>query len=289
MASGFFALLDDITVLLDDVASMTKITVKKTAGILGDDLAVNAEKASGYSPSREIPVLLKITKASFINKLIILPFAFGLSAFYPPAIKFILLLGGLYLAFEGAEKVYEFFFKKNSKQPKRSEYLKKKLSQDELKLWENKRVESAVKVDFILSLEIIVLALSTVTEESILVQILVVSGIAILATIGVYGLVALIVRLDDFGIKLIQQYPKNHFFLKLGNGMIKSLPYIIRLLSVVGTLAMLLVAGGIYVHHIDYLHHIFNSWPSILGEFVVGLSLGTLVLIIEKTLFKLFK
>ena len=289
MASGFFALLDDITVLLDDVASMTKITVKKTAGILGDDLAVNAEKASGYSPSREIPVLLKITKASFINKLIIFPFAFGLSAFYPPAIKFILLLGGLYLAFEGAEKVYEFFFKKNSKQPKRSEYLKKKLSQDELKLWENKRVESAVKVDFILSLEIIVLALSTVTEESILVQILVVSGIAILATIGVYGLVALIVRLDDFGIKLIQQYPKNHFFLKLGNGMIKSLPYIIRLLSVVGTLAMLLVAGGIYVHHIDYLHHIFNSWPSILGEFVVGLSLGTLVLIIEKTLFKLFK
>ena len=289
MASGFFALLDDITVLLDDVASMTKITVKKTAGILGDDLAVNAEKASGYSPSREIPVLLKITKASFIDKLIILPFAFGLSAFYPPAIKFILLLGGLYLAFEGAEKVYEFFFKKNSKQPKRSEYLKKKLSQDELKLWENKRVESAVKVDFILSLEIIVLALSTVTEESILVQILVVSGIAILATIGVYGLVALIVRLDDFGIKLIQQYPKNHFFLKLGNGMIKSLPYIIRLLSVVGTLAMLLVAGGIYVHHIDYLHHIFNSWPSILGEFVVGLSLGTLVLIIEKTLFKLFK
>lgn len=289
MASGFFALLDDITVLLDDVASMTKITVKKTAGILGDDLAVNAEKASGYSPSREIPVLLKITKASFINKLIIFPFAFGLSAFYPPAIKFILLLGGLYLAFEGAEKVYEFFFKKNSKQPKRSEYLKKKLSQDELKLWENKRVKSAVKVDFILSLEIIVLALSTVTEESILVQILVVSGIAILATIGVYGLVALIVRLDDFGIKLIQQYPKNHFFLKLGNGMIKSLPYIIRLLSVVGTLAMLLVAGGIYVHHIDYLHHIFNSWPSILGEFVVGLSLGTLVLIIEKTLFKLFK
>lgn len=186
MASGFFALLDDIATLMDDVAVMSKVAAKKTAGILGDDLAVNAEKASGFLSKREIPVLWKITKGSFLNKVIILPIAFLLSAFLPVAVDIILLIGGFYLAYEGAEKILEFIEKrKHSDTEKPTEK-----NETELMALEKSRVKSAIVTDFILSVEIIIIALGTVKNEDIYTQIMVVTVIALLATVGVYGIVA---------------------------------------------------------------------------------------------------
>ena len=202
MASGFFALLDDIAVLLDDVAAMSKIATKKTAGILGDDLAVNAEKASGFASTRELPILWSITKGSFLNKLIILPIAFLLSAFLPSTIIPILLIGGVYLAYEGAEKIHEYFFPHSHNAHKSEELVE--MTEEEIIDYEKARIKSAIIVDFILSLEIIIIALSTVVEETLTIQIIVVSIVALLATLGVYGIVALIVRMDDFGYKLIK-------------------------------------------------------------------------------------
>ena len=195
MASGFFALLDDIASLMDDVASMSKVAGKKTAGILGDDLAVNAEKASGFVSSREIPVLWAITKGSLLNKLIILPVAFLLSAYLPWAITAILILGGLYLAFEGAEKVWHYLFHRGEKVEVPGSG--KQLSKQEILDLEKRKIRSAIVTDFILSVEIIIIAMSTVLTQPLEVQIGVVSIIALVATVGVYGIVALIVRMDD--------------------------------------------------------------------------------------------
>ena len=285
MASGFFALFDDIAVLMDDVAAMSKVATRKTAGLLADDLAVNADKASGFVSSRELPVLWKITKGSFLNKLIILPVAFLLSAFLPVAIVPILLLGGVYLAYEGAEKIYEFFFHRNQTKGQRKV---KEMTKEEAAVYEKKKVKSAIIVDFILSVEIIIIALSTVAEEPITIQIGVVTIIAILATIGVYGLVALLVRMDDLGYNLIAKSKnENSFSQKMGKALVRTLPILIKGLSVVGTLAMILVAGGIYVHNIHFLHELVHSLPTILGEFIVGLVVGFISMFIIKIFKKL--
>lgn len=287
MASGFFALLDDIAALMDDVAVMGKVAGKKTAGILGDDLAVNAEKASGFISSREIPVLWAITKGSFLNKLIILPLAFLLSAFIPAAVTVILLLGGLYLAYEGAEKIYEFFFPHAhaEKVPELRE-----ITEEEALRLEKDKIKSAIVTDFILSVEIVIIALGTVTEEPLLTQILVVSLIALVATVGVYGLVALIVRMDEFGAKLINlNDKKNSISDKIGQFLINALPKVVKGLSIIGTLALLLVSGGIFVHNIHYIHDLFHNIPSIIIEFLTGLVVGFLVLLIIKVTGNLWK
>src|SRR5690606_20551526 len=200
MASGFFALLDDIAALMDDVAVFTKLSTKKTAGILGDDLAVNADKASGFVSSREIPVLWAITKGSFLNKLIILPIAFVLSAFVPIAVTVILVLGGLYLAYEGAEKIVHYF--KPHTKHKAVDFTETP-SEEAVLEQEKQKIKSAIMTDFILSVEIIIIALGTVLEQPLLIQILVVTIVSIIASVGVYGIVALIVRMDDLGLKLI--------------------------------------------------------------------------------------
>ncbi len=277
MASGIFAILDDIAALLDDVAMMSKVAAKKTAGILGDDLAVNAEKASGFASSREIPVLWAITKGSFLNKLIILPIAFLLSAFLPWAVIVILVLGGLYLAYEGAEKIYEFFFPHaHSKES----LVEEGLTKSEILAIEKTRVKSAIVTDFILSLEIVIIALGTVVKEPIGTQILVVSVIAILATIGVYGIVMLIVRMDEAGYKLIKYSKKERSFSKtLGKILVQALPIVIKSLSVIGTIALILVSGGIFVHNVDFFHHLLPQLPSFILEFVVGLVIGFVCLI----------
>ncbi|TRX36114.1 DUF808 domain-containing protein [Flavobacterium sp. ZT3R18] len=276
MASGFFILLDDIAALMDDVAVMSKIAAKKTAGILGDDLAVNAEKASGFISSREIPVLWAIAKGSFINKLIILPIAFLLSAFSPLAIIIILVLGGLYLAYEGAEKIYEYFFPHEHSKP---EISMQPLTEAEILSFENDKIKSAIVTDFILSVEIVIIALGTVIGKPISSQIMVVSIIAILATIGVYGIVALIVRMDELGFKLIGLSTKERSLSKtIGNILVQALPKVIKSLAVIGTIALILVAGGIFVHNIDYLHHVLPQLPSILKEFSIGLIIGLVVL-----------
>ncbi|MBU2929532.1 DUF808 domain-containing protein [Winogradskyella psychrotolerans] len=278
MASGFFALLDDIAAIMDDVAAMTKITTKKTAGILGDDLAVNAEKASGFVSSREIPVLWAITKGSMLNKLIILPLAFLLSAFIPMAIIVILILGGLYLAYEGAEKIYEFFVP----HPKEvTAKLKKEFTEEELLDLEKAKIKSAVVTDFILSVEIVIIALGSVVNEPLVTQIIVVSIVALIATVGVYGIVALIVRMDDLGLRFISKSNgESGFLFGLGTLLVKALPVVIRSLSVIGTIALLLVAGGIFVHNIEFMHHFLEQIPSILRDFIVGLVAGAVCLLL---------
>jgi len=275
MASGFFAILDDIAALMDDVAVAAKIATKKTAGILGDDLAVNAEKATGFLSSRELPVLWAITKGSLINKLIIIPIALLLNLFFPVAIKFILVLGGFYLAYEGVEKIVEYFFHSS----KEAHQVTAEVKRDE-KDAEKAKIKSAVATDFILSVEIVIIALGTVLEESITIQIVTVSIVALLATIGVYGIVAIIVRMDDTGYKLIKRSNDKGFFSMLGHVLVKSLPLIIRILSVVGTIALILVSGGIFVHNIEYFHHIFPNLSSVLKEFALGLAAGLLAVAI---------
>lgn len=287
MASGFFAILDDIAVLMDDVAMMSKVAAKKTAGILGDDLAVNAEKASGFASSREIPVLWAITKGSFLNKLIILPIAFLLSAFLPVAVTVVLILGGLYLAYEGAEKIYEFFFPHH----KTAESLvQDNLTEAEILAIEKSRVKSAIVTDFILSLEIVIIALGTVVKEPIGTQIMVVTIIAVLATVGVYGIVMLIVRMDEAGYSLIKRSKrKKGFLVSLGSLLVRALPKVIKALSVIGTIALLLVSGGIFVHNVDFLHHLIPNLPSFILEFVVGLAVGFVCLFIVFALKKIWR
>lgn len=278
MASGIFAVLDDISVLMDDVATMTKIATKKTAGILGDDLAVNAEKATGFVANRELPILWAITKGSFLNKLIILPIAFLLSAFLPTAIVVILLLGGMYLAYEGAEKIYEFLF---HPKPKASGTQLKAVAEENIVEFEKKRIKSAILTDFILSIEIIIIALGTVIHAPLLNQIIVVTVVAIIATIGVYGIVALIVRMDDYGYRLINfNDEKDSISDKIGKCLVFSLPWVIKSLSVIGTIALLLVSGGIFNHNIDYLHNLLPNVPSLLKDFLTGLLVGIIVMLI---------
>ena len=287
MASGFFALLDDIAAIMHDVAVMSKIAAKKTAGILGDDLAVNAEKASGFISSREIPVLWAITKGSFLNKLIILPIAFLLSAFLPLAIIIVLILGGLYLAYEGAEKIYEYFFPHKQVS---IEIIAQDFTEAELLALEKEKIKSAIVTDFILSVEIVIIALGTVIGKPISSQIVVVSIIATLATIGVYGIVALIVRMDELGFRLIALNSRERSLSKtIGNILVQALPKVIKSLAVIGTIALILVAGGIFAHNIDLLHHLFPKLPSIVREFSFGLLIGFLVLGLVNLFKKIFR
>ena len=278
--TGIFAILDDIAALMDDVALMAKFATKKTAGVLGDDLAVGAEKASSFRASRELPVLWAITKGSFLNKLIILPFAFLLSAYAPQLIVPILLIGGVYLSFEGVEKIVHTFFHKKHKEQKEIQVV----TEEELLIIEKAKIKSTIITDFILSLEIIMIALGTVTDEPIVEQILEVSIVAIIATIGVYGIVALMVRMDDMGMRFIQMARGKRQFVKsslviMGKGLVYSLPKLIKLLAVVGTIAMLLVGGGMFVHNIPEIHEFLHALPSILAELLMGLAVGFVALV----------
>lgn len=279
MAGGIFAILDDVAMLLDDAAMMSKVAAKKTAGILGDDLAVNAEKATGFHASRELPVIWAITRGSFINKLIILPVALLLSAYLPGLIVPILLIGGAYLCYEGVEKIYEMFAGRHD----HSVAARETDNRQDLLQREAAKIKAAIRTDFILSIEIIVIALGTVVDESMPTQIVVVSFIALLATIGVYGLVALLVRMDDAGLHLITRAGADtglgaRSLKALGQLLVAALPRVIRLLGVVGTIAMLLVGGGMYVHNIAAVHHLLDAIPAILGELLAGLIVGAFMI-----------
>lgn len=289
MASGFFAILDDIGALMDDIAVTSKLATKKTAGILGDDLAVNAEKATGFLSSREIPVLWAITKGSFINKVIIIPFIFLLKWLYEPAITYILILGGIYLAYEGVEKIIEFLFHRNKKG---HEVVEESTLPEEDENSEKSKISSAIKTDFILSLEIVIIALGTVIEKQhpLLTQILSVSFVAIIATIGVYGIVALIVRMDDAGFFLMKRSGNKGFFSGLGQVLIKALPFVIKILGIVGTIALLLVSGEIFLHNIDYIHHLLPE--NIFSKLGLGIIFGlaaVLVMLVFKKIVNLVK
>lgn len=283
MASGIFSVLDDVAALMDDVAVASKIATRKTAGILGDDLAVNAEKATGFLANRELPVLWAITKGSFINKLIIVPLALLLTAFSPVAVKIVLVVGGLYLAYEGAEKIVEYLFHR----AKKGHQVIEQAREDDRES-EKVKIKSAIATDFILSVEIVIIALGTVLEEKLILQILTVSVVSLLATVGVYGLVALIVRMDDLGFKLIKRSDGKGVFAKLGNVLVKSLPVIIKSFGFIGTIALLLVSGGIFEHNIAYFHHFLPNLPLILKEFGLGLVVGLIVVGMVITFKKLF-
>ena len=291
MASGFFAILDDISALMDDVAVTAKLATRKTAGILGDDLAVNAEKATGFLSSREVPVLMKIMKGSFINKLIIIPVVFLLQWLYSPAIDWILILGGFYLAYEGVEKIIHYLFHKNKDGHEVIEAIEEPGLEGE-KI-EAQKVKSAITTDFILSLEIVIIALATAKDsfqnlksqfDPLLVEIVTVSIVAIIATVGVYGIVALIVRMDDAGYKLIKKSDGKGFFNHLGEFLVKALPWVIKGLAVVGTIALILVAGGIFVHYIEPVHHFveynLSALPMILNEAILGIVGGIIAFMI---------
>ncbi|WP_457747049.1 DUF808 domain-containing protein [Sulfurimonas sp.] len=273
MTGGFFAIFDDIASLLDDAAAVSKVATKKTVGILGDDLAVNAQKASGFAASRELPVLWAITKGSFRNKLIILPLAFLLSAFAPWAIVPILMFGGVYLAYEGVEKIYEYFSGHTNKRKD----INIELTEEELLKVEATKVKSAITTDFILSIEIVIIALGTVITQALPIQIIAVTVVAFLATMGVYGFVALLVRMDDFGFALVEKANNENSLLhKVGRVLVVSLPKVIRALTILGTFAMLLVAGGIFIHNIHQLHEFMHFVPTLLAELVIGFIIGSI-------------
>ena len=282
MASGIFAVLDDIAALMDDVAVASKVAAQKTAGLLGDDLAVNAEKATGFLSSREIPVLWKITKGSLVNKAIIVPVVLALNYFLPVVISIILLIGGFYLAYEGVEKVIHYikhFKDKKDAKDSASEKIEQK-SEEELLKEENAKVKSAITTDFILSIEIVIMALATTLNQPFHIQAITVVIISLVATVGVYGVVALIVRMDDAGYKIIRKTKGDGFWRSLGRTLVRSLPVVIKTLSIVGTIALLLVSGGIFAHNVDFLHHILPNIPSALKELLLGIAGGLIAFVV---------
>ncbi len=282
MAMGLFALFDDIAILADDIAITAKMATKKTAAILGDDLAVNAQKATGFSQERELKVIWAITKGSFLNKLIILPIAFFLSYFASWAINVALICGGLYLLYEGIEKVAEVFF-----HHKDEEFKKKLTSATPTSILdlEKDKIKRAVFTDFILSIEIVVIALSSVTHKPLLVQIFTTTFVAMVATIGVYGLVALIVRLDNVGFWFI-----NKGYEKIGQSFVSFMPRLISFLGFVGTVAMFMVGGGIITHKLHFFHQFFiKSLPDTLNEVLIGFVIGLCLLFVKSLFDKIVK
>ncbi|EOV8088693.1 DUF808 domain-containing protein [Providencia rettgeri] len=247
--SSLLTLLDDIAAVLDDVSVMTKMAAKKTSGVLGDDLALNAQQVTGVRADREIPVVWAVAKGSFINKLILVPLALLISAFIPWAITPLLMIGGAYLCFEGAEKItHKLFFTNVEGSIPQSQL---ELSAEQLKEFESKKIKGAIRTDFVLSAEIIAITLGIVSTTTFINQVAVLSIIALVMTIGVYGLVAGIVKLDDLGFYL--QKKTSSLLKKLGNTLIYSTPYLMKTLSVVGTAAMFMVGGGILTHGISYI------------------------------------
>ena len=293
MAAGsLLTLLDDIASILDDVAVMTKTAAAKTAGVLGDDLALNAQQVSGVVAKRELPVVWAVAKGSFINKLILVPLALVISAFAPWAITPLLMVGGLYLCFEGIEKLVHHFFHKHEKTPEEAAEELSKLASGELD--EKGKIKGAIRTDFVLSAEIIAITLGTVAGAVFSTQVMVLSLIAVVMTIGVYGLVACIVKLDDLGLLLSQR--ENPVSQGLGRAILWAAPFLMKTLTIVGTAAIFLVGGGILVHGIPWLHHqvehiaMASGFALIVGNSlngVVGLIGGTLALLVWKAIERL--
>lgn len=293
MASSLLLLLDDIATVLDDVAVMSKMAAKKTAGVLGDDLALNAQQVSGVRAERELPVVWRVAKGSFVNKLILVPLALFISVIAPWLINPLLVIGGLFLSYEGVEKIMHTLQHKKAQSAKEAQLELIQTEQD-LAMYENEKIKGAVRTDFILSAEIVVISLGTVAAASFLTKVTVLSVIAIAMTVGVYGLVAFIVKIDDIGLHLTEQ--ASNFKQRIGRGLLAFAPILMKTLSVVGTAAMFLVGGGIINHAIPFVHHFTEdtveyvqdipTMGSIVGavtptlmNFAVGILAGVLVVI----------
>ncbi|MDU6285376.1 MAG: DUF808 domain-containing protein [Acinetobacter sp.] len=302
MASGLLLLLDDIATILDDVALMSKMAAKKTAGVLGDDLALNAQQVTGVRADRELPIVWKVAKGSFVNKLILVPLALLISVIAPWLINPLLMLGGLFLCYEGVEKVLHTIMHKKAST---SEEAKAELENEELDLatFEKEKIKGAVRTDFILSAEIVVITLGTVATATLMTKVSVLSVIAVVMTIGVYGLVGMIVKIDDLGLYLTEQ--STSFKQTIGRGLLAFAPILMKLLSIMGTIAMFLVGGGIINHTIPLLHHltedtvdhvetipavgnIIGALTPTLINFGIGLVAGAIVLLIVSLIQKMW-
>lgn len=301
--SSLLALIDDIATLLDDVSVMTKVATQKTAGVLGDDLALNAQQVAGVAADRELPVVWAVAKGSAINKTILVPLALGLSYFLPDAVVPLMMIGGAFLCFEGVEKIAHNLLHTDAEDDKHHKDMLKALvtDDDDLLAFEKDKIKGAIRTDFILSAEIIVITLGTVSEATFLHQVAVLSLISVIMTIGVYGLVAGIVKIDDGGVYLSEQQGESlwpRFKRGLGRKILLGAPYLMRSLSVIGTIAMFLVGGGILVHNVPALHHFVEAqapaaeplgtlvaWA---GDAMIGIAAGAVVLLAVQLLKKLF-
>lgn len=266
--TSLLALLDDIATLLDDVAAMTKIAAKKTAGVLGDDLALNAQQVSGVRAERELPVVWAVAKGSLLNKAILVPAALLISWLAPWAITPLLMVGGLFLCFEGFEKIAHKWLH-SAETVAEAESQMHAAAADETVDWvafEKEKIQGAIRTDFVLSAEIVVISLGTVAAASFMDKLAVLVGISILMTVGVYGFVGAIVKLDDLGLYWMRAQGTGAVVLrKIGAGLLVFAPWLMKALTVVGTAAMFMVGGGILSHGIAPLHHAIESWPALGG------------------------
>ena len=280
--SSLLLLLDDIALIMDDVSVMTKVAAKKTAGVLGDDLALNAQQVTGMKADRELPVVWAVAKGSFINKLILVPIALLLSAFAPAwVITALLMVGGAYLCFEGFEKLAHKFLHSEAEDKQHHDELIHAVEDESVDMvqFEKDKIKGAVRTDFILSAEIIAISLGVVATQPLSTQALVLSSIAMVMTVGVYGLVAGIVKLDDLGLYLSTK--ASAVARKFGAFLIAFTPYMMKTLTILGTAAMFLVGGGIIVHGVPALHHIDETLSTVVSMLLsggVGLVVGAVVL-----------
>ena len=292
MASSLLALLDDIATILDDVSVMTKVAAKKTAGVLGDDLALNAQQVSGVAAERELPVVWAVAKGSLVNKAILVPLALAISAFAPWAVTPLLMVGGAFLCYEGFEKLAHRWLHRGADEAHRRELAQAVADPAvDLMALEKEKIKGAVRTDFILSAEIIVISLGTVAAAPLPQRLGVLVGIALIMTVGVYGLVAGIVKLDDAGLHLHRSAGDSVFARTrraLGGAILGAAPWLMKGLSVAGTAAMFLVGGGILAHGVPALHHAVEALARaagalgavvpLLADAVVGIAAGALAL-----------
>jgi hypothetical protein len=298
-ASSLLVLIDDIATVLDDVALMTKAATKKTAGVLGDDLALNAQQVTGVKPARELPVVWAVAKGSMLNKAILVPGALAISFFVPWLVIPLLMLGGAFLCFEGFEKIaHRFLHRQEDEQHKEELRNALKNPDADLKAVEQDKIKGAIRTDFILSAEIIAITLRTVSSQGIGMQFMVLTVVAIMITIGVYGLVAGIVKLDDGGLYLSQK--ESPFAKRVGEGILWFAPWMMKALSVLGTIAMFLVGGGILTHGLppvyEAIHHFVEGFGGfaqavipVLADGVFGVVAGALLVAVITPLTKLWK
>ena len=299
--ANLLALLDDIATLMDDIATMSKVAAQKTAGVLGDDLAVNADQVQGIKADRELPVVWAVAKGSLLNKAILVPAALAISAFVPSLITVLLVLGGLYLCFEGAEKLLHKYLPHDDQLQEREARIEAIAHEDvDMVAFEQKKIKGAIRTDFILSAEIIVIALGTVSDATLITQVGVLIALSLAITVGVYGLVAGLVKMDDVGLYMLRKSltgTMNTMQRLIGRTLLVAAPAIMKTLAVVGTIAMFLVGGGILTHSIGFLHHV-TVWAtelvpsadfamSILADGAVGVVSGAIIAIAVAAISKL--
>ena len=294
-AANLLTLLDDIAMLMDDIATMSKVAAKKTVGVLGDDLALNANQVSGVSADRELPVVWAVAKGSLLNKVILVPSAILISALIPVLIVIMLVMGGLYLCFEGAEKVLHRFLPHHSEEERETRLQQLADGEIDFVEMEKEKIKGAIRTDFILSAEIIVISLGSVASASIYTQLGVLSALSLVFTAGVYGLVAGLVKIDDVGLYLLKRSitsDSKQLLRMSGRTLLVAAPALMKVLALAGTVAMFLVGGGILTHNIDVLHHFVEGFSdnlliALLLDAGIGFIAGAIIVAVVSIILRL--